>query len=343
MSGNRPWTLDEIDDLHRLDWDRFKFAYPDRTADAYRIKRNRTKPSDGPRRDFSSDKHVGDFNWRDANRVVRQLIDLKSSASYSQDQATVKIATDQPVCVVGICDTHIGSWGTDYELFERVTDELLAHDNLYVALLGDLQQMAIKLRGVLEVSDNALTPELQHRYIESWLAEVGHKILFSTWDNHAVEREEAGSGFSMYAELMKRRVVWHNGIGHPDIRVGDQTYKFAVSHRFKGRSQNNPCHGAMQYLVREGHDREIAMAGDSHVPGLLHFTHGPMAKLAVNGGSLQTNSGYGKRYFSLTTHPVFPAVVLWPDEHRFEGVWSVGSWLAMRDRPGGRAPLSRCA
>ena len=325
--STRPWTQDEIDAAHALTWDKFKFEYPDRSYDGWRIKRQRSTPS-GVKREFLSDKKVGEFHWRDANTLITDLIRLKENASYSQDHANITIRSDRPICVLALSDTHIGSWATDHDLFERITDEIISTPGLYVALLGDLEQMAIKAsQGVLAVSDNLLPPELQHRYIESWLAEIEHRVLFSTWDNHAVMREEAGSGFSQYANIMKRRVIWHNGIGHPNVTVGEQTYRLAVSHRFRLRTHLNPVHGGMQYIRYEAPDREISIAGDSHVPGTAHWTLGDAEKLSVNCGSLQLNSGYGKRFFSLTTHPVMPAIVLHPDQHKFRALWSVADWI----------------
>lgn len=270
MSSSINWTQDEIDDAHALSWDDFSIKYPHRSYDGWRIKRQRSVPS-RIKRDYLSDKKIGDFNWREATTVINQMIDLKDRSSFSQDTAHIQIETDKPVCILALSDTHIGSWASDHTLFETITDEILNTENLFVALLGDFEQMAIKAsQGVLALSDNVLPPELQHRFIESWLEEVEHKILFSTWDNHAVMREEAGSGFSQYANLMKRRVVWHSGIGHPNVTVGSETYRLAVSHRFRLRTHLNPVHGGMQYIRHEAPDREISIAGDSHVPGIMH-------------------------------------------------------------------------
>ena len=332
MSNNKitvPWTLDEVDDAHALSWDDFSLKYPSRSYDGWRLKRQRSVPS-GVKREYMSDKKVGEFHWRDANKVMAEMIGMKDAASFSQDHANISIEADRPVCVLALSDTHIGSWSTDHALFEQITDEILSTPNLYVALLGDFEQMAIKAsQGVLAISDNLLPPELQHRYIESWLGEVEHRVLFSTWDNHAVMREEAGSGFSQYANLMKRRVVWHSGIGHPNVNVGDQTYRLAVSHRFRLRTHLNPVHGGMQYIRHEAPDREISIAGDSHTPGVAHWTLGDSEKLSLNCGSTQLNSGYGKRFFSLTTHPIFPVCVLWPDKHRFVGLPSVADYISL--------------
>jgi len=273
-----------------------------------------------------SDKRRGEFSWRDATVSIQQMQALKRQASWSQDEAKISVNADVPIGVITLSDTHIGSWAADYEAFRRITDEILAIPTLYIALLGDVVEMAINMRSVLEVTNSVLDPEQQHLFVESWLEEMAPRILFSTWDNHTVMREEKGAGHSHYAYMMKRRVIWHSGIGHPDVQVGAETYKLCASHRFRGRSIYNPCHGAQQYLQREAPTRDIAMAGDSHVPGLLKFVHGGEVKLAVNSGSLHSDSGYAKRHFSLHSYPIFPVIQLHPHHHQFDAFWSVEEW-----------------
>lgn len=283
-----------------------------------------------PAAPFVTDKRDGVFHWRDANAVVKTVQDFRQQTSQSQDTASIVFDVDHPIAFVCLSDTHIGNIGADHDALERLTDDILSTPNLYVALLGDMQDMAIRLRGVLEVTSNVLTPEQQHRYVESWIEEIGPRILFSTWDNHSVMREEGQAGSSRYADIMKRRVIWHSGIGHPDITVGGQTYKLAVSHVFRGRSIENPCHGAMRYMRREGIDREIAVAGDSHVPGLIRYTDGGIWRMAVNAGTLHMDSGYGKRFFSLVSHPTFPVVELFPHRHQFVGHWNYSDYISSR-------------
>jgi hypothetical protein len=275
------------------------------------------------------DKKEGSFNWRDANRLLTDMQALKAQASSSQDFAQITIDTDEPIFCLFLSDTHIGDWATDYDLFMRITDEILETPNLYVGLLGDMVNMAINMRNVAEVTGgNLLTPELQAQYFSSWLDEIKDRVMFATWDNHAIMREEKGSGISAFKEIQNKRVVYFNGIGHPDIHVGSQTYKFAVSHRFRGASIENPCHSTMRYLRREGHDRELAAQGDSHVPGTATFYHGRVRKVAINTGSTQTNSGYAKRHFSLFTQPLMPGVLLYPDRHLITPFPSVAEWKA---------------
>lgn len=269
----------------------------------------------------------GVVDWRETSRIMRELQDVKKTASATQHSVDITIPADGPIVVMTLADTHIGSWSTDYDLFERITDEILSIPNLYLCLLGDMAHMAIKLRSVEEVSDNLLPPDLQLRYLESWLQEMQSRVLFATWGNHDIEREESQAGGSRFADLYRRMVPYFGGIGHAHVTVGSQSYRIAASHKFLGRSMSNPVLGPQNYLLREGVDMDIAMAGDSHVPGILQFTHGPLHKIAINAGSIQTGSGYAKRYFSLKTHPVFPVFTLDPEAKVANPYWSLQQYL----------------
>jgi hypothetical protein len=224
-------------------------------------------------------------------------------------------------------DTHIGAWSTDHELFERITDEILSYPDLYVALMGDMAHMAIKLRNVVEVGDNLLPADLQLLYLSGWLMEMRERILFASWGNHEVERAEAQAGLNPFGDLYRRSARhYFNGIGHLTISVNGIPYKIAASHHFQGRSIYSPVHGAQRYLTFNAPDRDMAIAGDSHVPGYLKFTIGRDEKMALNCGSAQTMSGYAQRYFSLHTHPLFPVVTLDCEEKKFWANLSIREW-----------------
>lgn len=278
-----------------------------------------------------SDKKTGEFDWREWIPAINNLQRLKRKGSFSQDRAFIELGNGtRPAVLVPFSDQHMGAWSTDHQLLARITDEILETEDVYVALVGDYGQYAIKLRGVLEVADNLLPPEQQTQFIESWFNHIWHKVAFATWDNHGVERQEKQAGESGVKKILSRKVVYFNGIGHVDIKVGDQIYHGAVSHRFRGSSFLNPVHAAMRYMRHEGIDREWAIQGDTHVPGMAKYTDGERTRVAINCGSIQTNSGFGKRYFSLTTHPIYPVIVFHPDRHEMTPFWSLKEYLALR-------------
>jgi len=266
---------------------------------------------------ISTDKHVSEFNWRDWTRQAQAMQTLKAKDSKTQDHAQWSIETDSPIYVMAFGDQQIGSWGTDYEAFERITEEIKNTPNLYVILTGDMLQMAVKMRSVVEVMDNVIPPKQQFLILEAWLQEIKHKVICAVWCNHVTMREENVLGWSPTAKLLADNVIYHNHIGHIDINVNDQCYKVAVSHFFQGRSMYNPTHAPMRYLRMNAHDRDIAIQGDFHVPGIQRYTEGGKDKLAVVNGSIQTNSGYAKRFFSLKTFNHMPVIRLHHEKKQF--------------------------
>jgi hypothetical protein len=280
-----------------------------------------------------ADKKHGEFDWREWVPAMQQMQALKKKSSYSQDQAVIELGDGKsPVALASFSDQHMGAWSTNYDSLKEMTDELMQTPNLYIALLGDYGHYAIKLRNVLEVADNLLTPEQQTDFLESWFEEIWPKVALATWENHGVERQEKQAGESSTKRLLSRKVVYFNGIGHADIKVGNQIYKGAFSHCFRGRSIENACHSQMRYMRREGIDRDFAMSGDTHLPGMTKYVDGAKVRVAINSGSLQANSGYAKRYFSLVTHPCYPIVVLHPDKHMMIPFWSIKEWLASKEQ-----------
>lgn len=334
--------MEEERDLMRLPVEEFFAKYPNRNENAARFKRarlDRMVTTIAADRDTSTgsgiifhDKPEPSFHWKDAIQPARTMQGLAKTAKQGQDFATIELdCDDEAPFFLFLSDTHIGDWGTDYELFQRITEEIIETPGLYVGLLGDIANMAIKLRNVSEVTGGSLfPPELQAHFIESWLRDISHKVAFATWDNHAIEREEAATGISTIKSIQAKRVVYFGGIGHPDIVVGDQTYKFAVSHRFRGSSLDNPTYAPMRYLRREAPDRDLAAMGDYHVPGIAKFSIGNRDKVAINCGSTQTGSVYARRHFSLFTNPTMPGVVLSSVDHCITPYWSVGEWRRAR-------------
>jgi hypothetical protein len=275
-----------------------------------------------------SNKKRGEFNWREVNPWIKRGQEIKKKASYSQDEANIILGDGKkPVILATLSDMHIGSWGADHEMLEKITDELLSIEPLYVALLGDYGEYAISLRGVLETCSQILPPDLQTEYIESWFEEIWHKVAWATFDNHNITRSEKAAGESSLKKMISKKVVYHNGIGHVDIKVGEQIYRIASSHRFRGSSILNPVHACMRYLRMEAPDREIAMMGDLHVPGMAQYAEGGGIRIAINTGTLHANSGYAKRWFSLKSHPVFPCIVLRHDRHEATPFWSIQAAL----------------
>lgn len=278
-------------------------------------------------KDVVTDKTDNEVNWRTMFKAAEDFKTAVKSQSNSQDHAIWKVKSNKPICIVVISDTHIGSWATDHELVKTIIDEIINTPNLYVILAGDLTQMAIKMRSVAEVSDNLLPPKWQYKVLESIMKEIKHKVIAASWENHAAEREEKQIGYSPTAMMLEDNVIYFAGIGHLTAIVGKQSYQVGISHVFRGRSMYNPVHSQMRYMRMEAPWLDVCVAGDSHVAGYNFFVEGGKTKVAINGGTTQTNSSYAKRYFSLRTFPIFPCFTLDPNEHIVTPYPSVKAWL----------------
>lgn len=279
------------------------------------------------------DKKVSEFAYKEWCEWIEQGQKLKEKASVSQETADIVLGDGQkPQIIYQLGDLHIGAWGTDYSLLRQITEEIKGLDNCWVALMGDLLEMAINLRGVLEVCSQILPPEQQMQFLAAWLDEIKHRVCFAVWDNHGVERQEKFAGYSAVKHALGSRTVYFNGIGHPDIRVGEQVYRVAASHKFRGNSMYDSTWGPRRYARMQQSDRELIMQGDLHRPAISVYSEGGMTRVAVTSGTLHLNSGYAKRYFSLKTLPVFPAIVLHHDEHRIVPFWNLGEALTYVSR-----------
>lgn len=274
------------------------------------------------------DKKIGGFNWRESIALIQKYQELRSNASWSQHYATIEVGDgSRPIAILFLSDMHIGSIGADHGLFLELTDLILHTPNLYVAILGDVVEMAIKLRSVAEVCAQILEPELQSQFMEQWIEEIEHKVIFCTWGNHESDRNEQLAGCSPIKNILAKRAPYFNGIGHADIIVGTETYKFAASHKFAGVTKLDCTAGCKKYLREEYPDGEIAVQGDSHRSGITIYNSGGKRKYAISSGTLQTKSGYSQRYFSLLTSTAFPVVVLRHDKHMITPYFTIAEYF----------------
>lgn len=275
---------------------------------------------------FQDTKKVGSFDWREATKAAVAMQSVKKKASFAQDFTDIVLGakdTTTPQIIMGFGDQHIGAYGARYDLFEQITDEIKETKNLHVALTGDFLEMAIKLRGVFEVTSQVFTPDMQEAFLESWVDEMQDKIAFALWDNHGIIRQENQGGTSGIKNILSKRVIYHNGIGHQELRVGKQVYKSAASHKFRGGSMFNRMHAQGRYVRQEANDRELVMMADIHTWGYAHTEDGGQERVYITGGTLHEGSGYGRRFFSLRTAPHYPCAILFPDEHRMIACKSV--------------------
>lgn len=268
--------------------------------------------------------------WRNLSKWLNEGKDIsKKILGEQKDIYKIEVTTkENSILLVPLADLHLGGWGTDYKKLETITEEILNNPKIFITLDGDIIENAINMRNVTEVTkSNALPIELQLEFFISWLNEIKDKVLWAGWGNHDTMREEKVLGYSPISRIFKEKLIPYNKfIAHIDLKVGEQVYKIAVSHFFKGNSYFNVTHSQQRYMRFQGIDREITIAGHTHRPGFSWYFDGPIQRLALNSGTLHTKSGYAKRFFSLFTFPIFPVIELFADSHTFIPYASLNNW-----------------
>jgi hypothetical protein len=277
---------------------------------------------------IKSNKKTAEMDWREWTEHLERTQELYKKAAQTQTHAEIELGNGKrPVCILPWSDLHWGGRGVDYKIFRKTTEEILKTPDLYLALVGDLVEFAIKLRSVAEVCAQMVGPEKQVEFLEEWLDELKPKLIFATWGNHDFDRLEAQAGVSIIKKMLAKRTVCFDGIGHCDIKVGEQTYKMAVSHKFRGYSYMNATHAGARYLRFQGIDREMAVQGDIHQPAYQMYWDGPMRRLSLVAGTLNVASAYAQRYFSIFTQTEYPCIELAHDRHEFTPFPNLHSWI----------------
>jgi len=276
------------------------------------------------------DKKSPDVHWREYLDHATATQELRKKASCNQSGLTINKSGFSDLDFICLGDLHFFASGTDHRAIVELTDRILSHDNLYLVLLGDELETAINMRNVAEVTSQLMPPAIQLKVFESWLNEVKDRVLFATWDNHSSERFEKGAGVDMLGWIKSKSVPFFDSIGNATIKVGSQEYFLAATHKLRGKSSINPMAGHARYMRFDDPTREIVIAGDSHVCGSGWWYDGGIKRMGVNCGTMNVNSPYAKRYFSLYAQPVFPVVTLYGKEHNFTAVESLKEWEMYR-------------
>jgi hypothetical protein len=259
---------------------------------------------------YQSNKKIGVTNWREVAEHCDTRQKLHEKASYSQDRCFIDIGkTDKKYIILQpIADTHIGSIGTRYADFIEWTDEIIKLDSVYMCSLGDMVDKFSTFKNMLAVHQMILSPEEQDEFIESWVEEVSHKFLFSTWGNHEAMQERA-SGQNTTKRIFNRKLVYFNGIGICDLRINNIDYKIVATHSTPGNSVFNPSHG-MKRIAREMiPNADVYMSGHNHKANIEQSVERDIWQIFLKMGTLKTNDGHAKRYFNYYSDATMPCIV----------------------------------
>lgn len=269
------------------------------------------------------DKKKGEINWREFAEHAKERQNLHNKASFSQDSSYPKIKTSlSKIILLPLADLHIGAIGTNYELFTDFTDFILDNENVFVCLLGDVTDNFVNFRNVLAMHQQIFSPEQQDEIFESWLKDIKHKVLFSTWGNHE-EFEERYTGRNIIKRILKHNVTYFNGMAQVTLKINNTTYILGVTHKTRYWSEYNRTHGIKRMLRENFPAADIGMAGDRHSPDVESYIEAGKKKTAIQLGTLKVDDGYTKRYFSYFTSSIMPCIVFDTRDKKFTTLWTI--------------------
>jgi hypothetical protein len=256
------------------------------------------------------DKKTRTFDYEDWVQWARHKQVLKEKASNHQGNASIEILAKEDVIVLPLADLHLGSIGADYTLFMELTDLILNEPNVYFVLVGDVIDNFVKfVKNVAPMHAQVMSPKEQLLFFASWVDKVLHKLLFATWGNHE-EFTERQTGLNPVQEILASRTVFFDGIGVADVRIGDNVYKIAATHRTRFYSNINLTHGLKQLARRDLPECDVYIGADKHEPAYECAPVGGKVKHFIQTGTLKVDDAYSRRYYAPVTFAHFPCFVL---------------------------------
>lgn len=257
-----------------------------------------------------TDKKEGEFDWREWLPNMQERQELSRKASNSQDETNIKIETTYPCIVLKpLADEHIGSIGTNYDRLLDVTDALLEIPYLYTCLVGDETDNFVAFKNKMPVLSQIISPEEQDMFLESWLKEIEHKILFATFGNHS-EFSERLSARNTIKNILSKNISYFNGIGICNLQINDQKYQIVATHTTRYSSSFNKTHGLKQLARKDIPFADIYLTAHIHDPSYEVSYERGKDQLFMVLGSLKENDLFAKRYFSYFSSKKDGAIVL---------------------------------
>lgn len=133
---------------------------------------------------------------------------------------------------------------------------------------------------------------------------------------------------------------YYDGQVYLNFVVGDQTYRVAAAHEFKGHSQWNPSHPQAKALRFEYPNADVVVMGDKHFPSIQQFPAylreyragnrpSPMVTLLQAGTAKTGPDPYTIRNWA-AGYLGWPILVFDADQHRVRHTWyleDAQAWL----------------
>jgi len=227
-----------------------------------------------------------------------------------------------------LADVHIGDPLHDRKRLDNFINEVLAEENRYVIVNGDIINNAVR-QGVSDIYSEELNPNEQIDETVSLLEPIKHRILVITEGNHEARTYRQDGVLIMY-QVAQRLNIFDT--------YSEGAYLLFVKF---GRSQGRDCrkmpyaiygkHGAgggrkvgakaiRLFEMAEVIDADIFIHSHTHVPIILRKTFfrvdyrnekaTPIEQLFINTNTFLNYGGYGEEKGYAPTSTKYPKIIL---------------------------------
>ncbi len=256
---------------------------------------------------------------------------IKTNMQAPQRAATVTVRAEKPALFLFVADAHLFSAYHDYPAFrqEMVLVEKYRVNLITLGDLADFFHPALGRAGAGTL-EQFFTPEEQALAVAQWLGEWDKQGLLTAVVDGNHEGFLGTSGLSFSGSFLR-------GLSCPllspggflTLKVGRQTYRLVLSHRWRGNSRVHPTNAAKTLMAEVWPEAEVAVVGHTHKKAIEIVEVAGSQKIWIVAGSYKATDPY-----ALANGWGDPAVggvclALWPQERRLVPFWSLEEAIAL--------------
>jgi hypothetical protein len=253
---------------------------------------------------------------------IEEAQKIRGEMDVGQERATWIVDGDYkdlPVMLVYMTDVHYGSIGVDYQILNRHFNIVENTPNTYLVMGGDtIDNFAIK-HAHAGIMGDAVPPQVQAQAFMEKLLDFDRKSKLGAicYGNHEDWVDIAGLDYyQTFMNDISAPIFTKGGMLH--ALVQNQEYRIGITHKFWGVSKLNITNAPKRALEFGFPEAEIMLVGDDHQSSAEIFDRGGKRMLVVDGGTYKTMDGTGKKWGLGHAGRSGYAILLWPNQHKFE-------------------------
>lgn len=248
------------------------------------------------------DKKEVVINPPDFEKAVQDVANLKELASIGQREASWTPTLDfpnKPMTFVFLTDLHYLSTRIDYEIANKILKTVEETPNMYMVTGGDdCDNFNVSLgKAATGVYEDPFEAGLQARVWKSKISELDKKgkIGFMVFGNHTDWSYTGGiDWYDTFLGNIRCPILTTGGMIH--LKIGEQNYDIAATHKYWGTSKLNPTNAVKRYLDFEYPNADIILLGHTHQSENLQFEKGGKDRIGIIGGTMKQYEDYARKH-----------------------------------------------